>query len=102
MLDLEYSEKLEKVATSMKGFAMSLLRPIDLRCDFAGRQQYCSLGCAQEEGSRRRNRIGHGFHERLLRCKKENGRTAISLPGTSRPEGAIGHGNGSSSSVCFR
>ncbi|MEW6076621.1 MAG: acyl-CoA dehydrogenase family protein [Thermodesulfobacteriota bacterium] len=35
MLDLEFSEKLERVATSMKGFAMGLLRPIARKYDEA-------------------------------------------------------------------
>lgn len=35
MLDLEFSEKLEKVATSMRGFAMGLLRPIARKYDEA-------------------------------------------------------------------
>ena len=35
MLDLEYSEKLEKVATSMRGFAMGFLRPIARKYDEA-------------------------------------------------------------------
>ncbi len=35
MLDLEFSEKLEKVATSMRGFAMGLLRPVARKYDEA-------------------------------------------------------------------